>query len=263
MNNGYLNTVDISIHSFDNRRIGNGGAISITHSRATQPSYFNISNNIFIGNKASIGYGGAVYISVEHYSMIFLSNTVFESNSASNGGALFIHYYGTIDTNNITLINNRATDSGGAMNLSYSFINTGNIFQVINNTTTNYGGGIVLHKSALEVCDIYKEQEASLTVFLNNRVTSSNGKGGAIFLLPESDCVPKLLMCSIRVIDCNISRKYLQFGNNHGSNGSILYDGHLDKCVMGYRYDGLPYYGYEVIPNMLKFQNGSNYDNQS
>ena len=52
---------------------------------------------------------------------IEFSDTVFESNSASNGGALYVlTFRDTIDTNNITLINNRATDSGGAMYLSYS-----------------------------------------------------------------------------------------------------------------------------------------------
>ena len=256
--------VSISIHSsnfIDNRRIGNGGAISITY----HPVSFNLSSNIFIGNNAS-GHGGAIYINVVHYSRIFLSNTVFESNSASNGGALYAltSYNYKIDTNNITLINNRATDSGGALYLSYSFINTGNIFQVINNTATNYGGGIVLRESALEVCDIHKEQEeASLTVFLNNRVTSSNGKGGAIFLLPEIDCNPIIDWCPITLAGCNKTRKYLQFGNNHASNGSILYGGQLDRCVIGQGYNGPSYYGNEVIPNIIKFENDSNYNNQS
>ena len=196
---------------------------------------------------------------------IEFSDTVFESNNASKGGALYVlTFRDTIDTNNITLINNRATDSGGAMYLSYSFIKTGNIFQVINNTARNYGGGIVLHNSVLEVCDIEKEQEeASLTVFLNNRVTSSNGKGGAIFILAEINCFPIIDQCPITVAGCNTTRKYLQFGNNYANNKLILYGGQLDKCVIGQGYNGPSYFGYEEIPNLITTGNGSSYDNRS
>ena len=41
-------------------------------------------------------------------------------------------------------------------------------------------------------------------MFLNNRVTSSNGKGGAIFI----PCYP-IYWCQIRVVGCNTSRKYI------------------------------------------------------
>ena len=260
----------ISIHNssfIDNRRIGDGGAISITD-KNTLNIILDLFNSDFFGNNASRD-GGAIYMALSFTlsSKILLTNVVFENNSASNGGALFINtYYGTIDTNNITLINNRATDSGGAMYLSYSFINTGNIFQVINNTATNYGGGIVLlRQSALEVCNIEKEQEEeSLTVFLNNRVTASNGKGGAIFILPEDDCDPIPEWCSITLAGCNTTRKYIKFKNNHANNGSILYGGQLDRCVIVQRYDGTPYYyGYEEIPNLITTGNGSSYDNRS
>ena len=267
MKNEHLNAVTISIHSsncIDNRRIGNGGAISITCSRTVQVS-LNLSSNNFVDNNA-LKQGGAIYVELESFvAIIELSDTVFESNNASNGGALFINtYYGTIDTNNITFINNRATDSGGAMYLSSSLINTGNIFQVINNTARNYGGGIVLHESVLEVCDIEKEQEeASLTVFLNNRVTSSNGKGGAIFILAEIDCDSILDWCQIRVVGCNTTRKYLQFGNNYANKGSILYGGQLDKCEIVQRYNEPSYFGYEEIPNLITTGNDSSYDNQS
>ena len=262
--NGYLNTMAIFIHSsnfIDNRRIGDGGAISITYSQGVEVIY-NLSNNNFVGNKAS-RYGGAIYVELKltFFKTFELTDTVFESNNASNGGALYVlTSHDTINTNNITLINNTATDSGGAMYLSYSFINTGNIFQVINNTARNYGGGIVLHESVLEVCDIHKEQEeASLTVFLNNRVTSSNGKGGAIFILAEIDCDSILDWCPIRVVGCNTTRKYLQFGNNYANNGSILYGGQLDRCVIGQGYN----FGYEEIPNLITTGNGSSYDNRS
>ena len=267
LKNTYLDTLDISIHSsnfIDNRRIGDGGAISITLNIAPQVS-FNLSNNNFVGNKAS-SYGGSLYMELKftRSSTIELSDTVFESNSASKGGALYVstsRY--KIDTNNITLINNRATDSGGAMYLSSSYIKTGNIFQVINNTAKKSGGGIVLHESTLEICDIEKEQEeASLSVFLNNKVTSSNGKGGAIFI-PEIDCYSTINWCPIRAVGCNTTRKYLQFGNNHANNGSILYGGHLDKCVIGQRNNGTSYFGYEEIPKLITTGNGSSYDNQS
>ena len=312
--------VSISIHSsnfIDNRRIGKGGAISITYSRTVQVS-LNLSNNNFVGNNA-LKQGGAIYVelkstllaTIELSNVVFesnsatnggalyvlnlshnnfvgnnalkqggaiyvelistvlatieLSDTVFESNSASNGGALYVlTYRDTIDTDNITLINNRATDSGGAMYLSNSFINTGNVFQVINNTATNTGGGIVLHESVLEVCNIEKEQEeASLTVFLNNRVTASNGKGGAIFILAEIDCFPIIGQCQIRVVGCNTTRKYLQFGNNYANNGSILYGGQLDKCEVVQRYNEPSYFGYEEIPKLITTGNGSSYDNRS
>ena len=265
-NRSHTKIVSISIHSSNftnNRRIGNGGAISINYSRIVQVS-LNLSNNNFVGNNAS-RYGGAIYVELKStvFVTIELNDTVFESNNASNGGALYVLTYGdTIDTDNITLINNRATDSGGAMYLSSSLINTGNVFQVINNTATNTGGGIVLHESILEVCDIEKEQEeASLTVFLNNRVTSSNGKGGAVFI-PEIDC-NRIIGCPITLAGCNTRRKYLQFGNNHANNGSILYGGHLDKCVIGQRNNGTSYFGYEEILNLITIGNVSSYDNRS
>ena len=268
LKNTYLDTLDISIHSsnfIDNRRIGDGGAISITLNIAPQVS-FNLSNNNFVGNKAS-RYGGSLYMELKftRSSTIELSDTVFESNNASKGGALYVstsRY--KIDTNNITLINNRATDSGGAMYLSSSYIKTGNIFQVINNTAKKSGGGIVLHESTLEICDIKKEQEeASLSVFLNNRVTSSNGKGGAIFFLAEIDCNPIIDWCPITLAGCNTTRKYLKFGNNYANKGSILYGGHLDRCVIGQGYNGTSYFGYEEIPKLITTGNGSSYDNRS
>ena len=260
--------VSISIQSsnfIDNRRIGNGGAISITYSRTVQVS-LNLSNNNFVGNNA-LKQGGAIYVELKStfVATIELSDTVFESNSASNGGALYVlTNRDTIDTNNITFINNRATDSGGAMYLSSSLIKTGNIFQVINNTAINSGGGIVLHESVLEVCDIEKEQkEVSPTVFINNRVTSSNGKGGAILFLAEIDCDPIIDWCPITLDGCNTTRKYLQFGNNHASNGSILYGGQLDKCEVVQRYNEPSYFGYEEIPNLITTGNGSSYVNRS
>ena len=97
-------------------------------------------------------------------------------------------------------------------------------------------------------------------MFLNNRVTSSNGKGGAVFIFAEINCFPIIDQCHITVAGCNTTRKYLQFGNNYANNGSILYGGQLDKCVIGQRYNGILY---EAIPNLITTGNGSSYDNRS
>ena len=65
----------------------------LTCSRPVQV-ILNLSNNNFVGNNA-LKQGGAIYVELKYtfVATIELSDTVFESNNASNGGALYVLTY--------------------------------------------------------------------------------------------------------------------------------------------------------------------------
>ncbi|MBE6489629.1 MAG: hypothetical protein E7Z83_02090 [Methanobrevibacter sp.] len=86
---------------FENNSATRGGAVATYTGTAT------VDNSRFINNSAT--FGGGIY---NHFSgsTIIASNSVFENNSAEDGGAMI-----RSDADNCTFIKNRATNIGSAM----------------------------------------------------------------------------------------------------------------------------------------------------
>lgn len=127
--------------SADNARTGYGGAISLWSNNVFQTSV-SISGVTFYNNSAVL-YGGAMLLNLPSQVDVELSNVSFESNSAPNGGAIFVN--------------------SGTLKFSGSNTFTGN------KATNGEGGAVYLNNG---------EAEFSGTTFSGNSATSS---GGAIW----------------------------------------------------------------------------------
>jgi hypothetical protein len=86
--------------------IGSGGAIGLSYSNPY------ISGNVFIGNTADYGGGGAIH--VEKQAAPVIENNIFAYNSAEKGGALNL-FDGTPKVTGNTITYNKAAVEGGAI----------------------------------------------------------------------------------------------------------------------------------------------------
>ena len=101
---------------------------------------------------------------------------------------------------------------------------------IVNNTAENRGGGIFLNGSR----SLIKMNPKSQILLHQNKVLSSKGKGGAIFILDTmkscySDCEDLEMQCFLEVQSSNSS---LHFHKNIATFGSVLYGGLLDRCYI-------------------------------
>lgn len=193
----FSNNVNLSIinhTNFNNNSVhtlyGEGGGIFIESSNVF------IDNSIFSNNNASNN-GGAIY--VNWGVNLNLSNSNFTYNWAKYGGGIFLN----IPSPNITICkfsNNHAEDGGGGI-----YVNNGGIYLSDSffdkNTASNNGGAIFINENAKS--NINKTNFTNNTasygggIFINNKgyltivdsVLSDNIadiNGGAVFLNPNS-----------------------------------------------------------------------------
>ncbi len=156
---------------FVNNTASSDGMMYIAHNAE---AYFN--DCLFADNYArTFNAAGAVHVQGAY---MFMNNTVFRNNTASEGGALFIggdsrvEVYNTIFENNTALNDTYAISGGGAVyinNWDNHFYNC----SFIDNYAEVNGGGIYILTGNVDIDRCY---------FENNRVASGNGnsKGGAI-----------------------------------------------------------------------------------
>lgn len=131
-----------------------GGKLVITDSD------FQNYKNVFEGGAINNKGGGSLYV----------SNTDFLNNSASNGSALYITS-GSADIYNSDFINNYASSKGGAAYISGGSLNLTDS-NIKDNIAQSQGGGLYVDNSATVVIDN--------TVFDNNSVSDA-ANGGAIY----------------------------------------------------------------------------------
>ena len=163
-----------------NTASGNGGAI-YNQADAT------IKGVEFSGNKAESGYGGSIYVNTKvsdsqiNDSTTTISESLFEGNSASIGGALFNHNGKTEIT--LTEFNNNKADFGGAIYSSTSS------YAELSIKDSAFTGNTA--KSAGAV-DAFGKTTIENVAFNNNSATDANDDGGgALFLGSVSDSTLK------------------------------------------------------------------------
>jgi predicted outer membrane repeat protein len=140
----------------------NGGTLNVTDSLFTANNA--ISDPYFVGN----GEGGAIY----SRGGLTLTNTTFDSNNASRGGALSC-MGGTIAVTDSTYISNSAlSDSGGDGGAIYENCNLAILNSTFSaNTAAHYGGAVLSDNDINPV-------EITNSTFYGN--TALSGSGGAI-----------------------------------------------------------------------------------
>ncbi|WP_458405544.1 hypothetical protein [Methanobrevibacter sp.] len=188
----YPGNIEISNASFVNNSVTynvntnaeyGGGAIFMYGS--TDYSYLTISDSTFSGNYLdgpSLA-GGAIYTHQKVSTNI--SNTVFSDNQISSLTGSAIHFNGNGDNvlNNVTFENNVVHSKYS----SYSYV--GGTVSIRLNSNTNF-----------EDCK-----------FINNTVDSSNGRGGAVYLMNNAYGY--------------VDFKTTEFINNSATNGGAVYVG--------------------------------------
>uniref|UniRef100_UPI004026A7A8 S-layer homology domain-containing protein n=1 Tax=Candidatus Scatomorpha intestinigallinarum TaxID=2840923 RepID=UPI004026A7A8 len=150
--------------SADNARTGYGGAISLWGDNVFQTSV-SISGVTFYNNSAVL-YGGAMLLNLPSQVDVELSNVSFESNSAPNGGAIFVNS-GTLEfSGSNTFTGNKATNGGGgAVYLNKGEAEfSGTTFS--GNSATSSGGAI------------YRTSSANFSFSGSNTVTSNSAASG-------------------------------------------------------------------------------------
>lgn len=204
-NNNSQRYANISNCVFENNSGSNGGAVD-------NDSFFAEINNCTFKNNKATGNGGAIYYDSHYYPIddnhfvtvgkLELNNDNFESNSASDGGAVHINRendYGKIDR--CTFNNNNASSNGGAV-CSERELKVNNSSFVKNHSSAD--GGAVCVKSdhfAKFICvDFYEN--------------SCDNDGGAIAVWSHTDA---------DLLNCNIKN------NSCGGNGGGVYLGALSN----------------------------------
>ena len=145
----------INCNFVDNHATYSGGAI-----------YFNVNsmgsvtNCNFINNSGE--YGGAIYIIEKSVS---IKNCYFTNNQATYGGAI-VRETGSVENCNF---NDNHADQGGAV---YLYNNSAVTDCKFTGNTANNAGGAVFFEN---------DGEVSGSNFTDNKVTSNNGRGGAVY----------------------------------------------------------------------------------
>lgn len=211
-----------------------GGAI---YHYSDHASYLT-GNNTFVNNEAKSGKGGVIYCEnwklYQPCSILFSGTGIVDNNTAIYGGfshtsQCILNFDGVF-----SFTNNKALEGGLMYFERFSvlyFVN--GAFNVSNNAAQISGGALFLSDSSrIDISFVN-------VIFKNNIVTSSDGKGGAIYFLDGSyDCEtitlsPQLRSCSISYLDFFESpeSKPLVFQNNSANQGSVIYGGLFDRCT--------------------------------
>ncbi|EFA76850.1 hypothetical protein PPL_09602 [Heterostelium album PN500] len=159
--------------TFQNNRGNKGGMLFISSVFSTS----NITDCQFINNTGTLE-SGAVYIRQSFG--INILNTTFQSNTASQGGALYV-LNSNIVVNNCQFTNNNATNNGGAIYVSGSNVaaNLGWRMNTFSKNTAVLGGAIYDTVSTIRYYN------------LNLTGNIASGKGGATYFLDSSSGIFK------------------------------------------------------------------------
>lgn len=193
-----LCTLDIEGQLNDNHR---GFLLANQEGPGTGFRGFTIRNGFMLGDSASVERGGALYLGVGGGASPFFENMRFEQNTASDGGAVYVHIGSVVRFDDCEFVGNQTFDNiingeGGALYLREA-VCTLTRCRFMQNVSESSGGAV----------------EASGTVtmldceFLGNTVWGFDRDGGAV----RSGAIAVISGCSFR--------------NNsviHGSGGAMM-----------------------------------------
>jgi predicted outer membrane repeat protein len=189
----------------------------------------------FVHNEAKNGHGGAIYCknfdSFYQSTIEFTDHGIIDNNTAVYGGFSYMEECWLSLAGDITFVNNKAM-KGGMAYLKNSVLDyKGGVTNVSNNRAKDAGGALYLSDSSR----IYIKVVIRI---INNTVTSSGGKGGAIYFLDDSYRCDDIASSSIKQ-SCFISYqsdfgelepKPMLFQGNSADEGSVIYGGLFNLC---------------------------------
>ena len=180
-----------------------GGAIHLTSVKDNT-----ITASSFIGNTATTGYGGAIYLdgTLNASGASFGGAETSDANKASYGGAVYADVASKLTLGTSTFTGNVATTSGGAIYLNSANENSIAATSFTGNTAAN-GGAIYLASGSSSA-----KRSLALTganTFTQN--TSSAGSGGALYV------------GSYVTVDGTGADSVVFTGNKSSSNGGAIY----------------------------------------
>lgn len=245
---------------FDSNYARQDGAITVT--LGGEVSF--TGTTVFKNNYVTTITGGAIGMFLGH--LTFNGNTIFDSNHASEGGGAIGVAFSTITINgNCTFTGNSAPLTGGAIYSHHSDITFTGTGEFSNNTcyngaaistvggsTLNFRGSFHFHdnRAAGAGGAIATEQESFIGLMSPLELIFTNNKamlGGAIFVLDRltlnfctKHAILQLGYCFFEVYSSYngsydlqpLYDVHLTFVNNTAENGSVLYGGLLQQCII-------------------------------
>ena len=201
-----------------------------------------LSGNITIANNRAERWGGGINLYQSSFNCCFECVCTFSQNYAQFGGGIYAEFSGiSFEGNNTWIVSNSAVNGGGIFLASKSSMYC--ITCIFNkNRAQYYGGGIFAIASDIRIHAVaedtyrYVYRDAGFkpfTAFYNNEAR----KGGAVFLKGMSRIIYTYGPC-----DRNY-RYYLMFGYNIAYYGAALfiddYDYHDQKILCASKYDSI------------------------
>ncbi len=215
---------------FRNNSANNGGGIYMEGNLQVM----NIINCSFSFNQAKTD-GGAIFC--KSYRTVFVNHdfelevySTFNVAITGNGGFASMLQCEVVINSGYIISNNKAVKGGAiyAEESSIAFFNT----SVIGNTAEESGGGLYLINTKIDFNTIPLSQ--ALVKISHNVVTSDAGKGGGIYVLDDNCETVSNPNFQCFVSAYSVQYKHLYFSNNTASQGSVLYGGLLDRCLLDY-----------------------------
>ena len=250
-------------HLVNNSAQYSGGAI-LTSGIFEAANFGLVLGNVTFTSNTAESDGGAIYCKgIKDGLKLSVAIDTGESslNSARRNGGYAYLYRCYVETDNgFKLTRNRARE-GGAIYACESVIDFSVEYPIVpvylhisNNTAEISGGGLYMDRSQISV-SLYRQFRWPTVLILNqNVVTSSRGKGGAIFV-SDSNCDHQCFLTyrnDALVLSDNFTR--FSFTNNRAQEGSLLYGGLLDRCNPGFP---------SLLPVIQVFQSISNLEHRA
>lgn len=185
-----------------------GGAVFVEN---TTNSRAKINNSRFSYNSSPSGSGGAISV-LGTLSGGYITNSILNNNSASNGGAIQISQ-ALCDVKNCVIVNNTASGNGGGIYFFNVFSNFSGTNAIVNNTiahnTADLGGGFYIFDNTLGA-DLYVNK----SIFYNNASTNAGGFNNDVYLMQSlGSNQTRFYSCSFTINLANTTGNPTNFGS--------------------------------------------------
>ena len=247
----YNNTDDVSIHGSQLKKNAahNGGSFHAELRGISRAWKCIINSSVFGGNFAST-YGGAILYelvvpeNVHGSSTLKLDNNEFTHNEAGISGGACAAYLNCskssrcfADVERGLNVTGNLAKYGGALYFQNANLSSATVTFAKN--VAEIKGGALFFKRAKLLNNLH-------VMYVQNSVSSTKGKGGAIYVEDDSSCPVE--PCFLKTVTNN----GLKFIDNKATYGSVLYGGLLDRCLL--RRSGIN------LPGIDHFKNISSYE---
>jgi parallel beta-helix repeat protein len=172
---GTVNPTIIDGFTIQGGKAANGGGVSLTG------CVVQVTNNRIIGNSATSGGGGGVYIAYCLTNIPSLSGNFIANNSAPSGAGVYMTASSPDLASNV-IAGNVASGNGGGITSMSNSSPTIRSCRIVGNTASSGGGGIYLYQSAAKV------RSTSIT----GNVATANG--GGIYCV---NCAPTIINATV------------------------------------------------------------------